>query len=132
MHLCKNEPHQKFQLTIALPFKCLLRRKSVNNSWKIKGYCLVYIMVRRCNWFFISWNCCYYKFIFLQIIFNFFWPELNNINLENMMFQEDGAKPHFVNETILLLNEHINNRVILRKCNLSWSLKSCDLTHLDF
>lgn len=66
------------------------------------------------------------------MITEFLWPELSNIGLKNMWFQQDGATPHFANQTIALLKEKFNGRVISRNGDVNWPARSCDLTPLDF
>ncbi|XP_065675584.1 uncharacterized protein LOC136091800 [Hydra vulgaris] len=57
------------------------------------------------------------------MITDFFVPRLNNHNVQELWFQQDGATCHTARATIDLLNETFGNRVISR---------SCDLTPLDY
>lgn len=41
------------------------------------------------------------------MITEFLWPKLNNIDLKDMWFQQDGATPHFANQTIVLLKKNL-------------------------
>lgn len=67
-----------------------------------------------------------------NMITNFLWPELHDMDLENMWFQQDGATCHTGNETIDLLREKFPGRVISRRGDIDWPPRSCDLTPLDY
>lgn len=62
---------------------------------------------------------------------NFLWPELEDINVDDGYFQQDVATCHTINETIANLKETIPDRVISRRRDHIWPLRSCDLTPLD-
>ena len=47
-----------------------------------------------------------------EMITDFFWHELENMDLVNMWFQQDGATCHTANATLNLLHEKFPNRVI--------------------
>ncbi|EZA61679.1 hypothetical protein X777_10511, partial [Ooceraea biroi] len=66
------------------------------------------------------------------MIQTFFWHQLNDLDLENMWFQQDEATCHTADETIALLQEKFSERVISRRGNVNWPQRSCDLTPLDF
>lgn len=68
----------------------------------------------------------------LQMITNFLWPELEDMNVDDMWFQQDGATCHTANETMALLREKFNGRVISQRGDVDWPPRSCDLTPLDF
>lgn len=55
-----------------------------------------------------------------QMLTVFFQAELNNINLECMWFQQDGPTRHYTNETVKLLKEQFNIRVISRNGGVNW------------
>jgi len=57
----------------------------------------------------------------------FLWPKLNNIDLDDIWFQQDGATLHFANDTINLLREKFSGRVISRNGDVNWPPRSCDL-----
>ena len=63
---------------------------------------------------------------------NFFWPELAEMDLRNMWFQQDGATCHTSHQTINLLNTKFGNRIISRNGPINWPARSCDLTPCDF
>ena len=67
-----------------------------------------------------------------EMITGFLWPELKNIDLEDMWFQQDGATSHFAKKTIELLKEKFNDRIISRNSGVNWPPRSCDLTPLDY
>ncbi|KAG8297997.1 hypothetical protein J6590_108292 [Homalodisca vitripennis] len=67
-----------------------------------------------------------------EMITDYLWPEIEDRDLDNMWFQEDGATCHTSNETMALLCEKFNGRVISRRSDVNWPPRSCDLTSLDF
>ncbi|GFW89093.1 putative LOC100569746 [Trichonephila clavipes] len=56
---------------------------------------------------------------------NFFIPELNNHDVQELWFQQDGATCHTARATIDLLKDTFGDR-------LNWPPRSCDLTPLDY
>lgn len=67
-----------------------------------------------------------------NMITDFFWHELDDFDLEDMWFQQDGATCHTSRDTINLLREKFNDRVISRNADVTWPPRSCDITPLDF
>lgn len=67
-----------------------------------------------------------------EMITNFLWPELEDMDVDDMWFQQDGATCHTANETMALLRNKFNGRVISRNGDVNWPPRSCDLTPLDF
>jgi len=67
-----------------------------------------------------------------EMLSEFLWPELDNIDLDDIWFQQDGATPHFANETITLLRTKFPGRIIARNGDVNWPPRSCDLTPLDY
>ncbi|GFT23543.1 uncharacterized protein TNCV_3510481 [Trichonephila clavipes] len=65
------------------------------------------------------------------MITNFFIPELNNHDVQELWFQ-DGASCHTARATIDLLKDTFGDRLISRFGPVNWSLRSCDLTPLDY
>jgi len=63
---------------------------------------------------------------------NYFWHQLDNIGIEDMWFQQDGATCHTARETMQLLHTKFPGRVISRFGEQNWPPRSCDLTPLDF
>ncbi|GFU77923.1 putative DD41D transposase [Trichonephila clavipes] len=66
------------------------------------------------------------------MITNFFFPELNNHDFQEMWFQQDGATCHTARATIDLLKDTFGDRLISRFVPVNWPPRSCDLTPLDY
>ncbi|GFW99030.1 putative transposable element [Trichonephila clavipes] len=66
------------------------------------------------------------------LITNFFIPELNNHDVQELWFQQDGATYHTARATIDLLKDTFGDRLISRFGPVNWPPKSCDLTPLDY
>lgn len=67
-----------------------------------------------------------------DMITRFFLPQLDDIDVANMWFQQDGATCHTARETLQLLHETFPGRVLSRFGDQNWPPRSCDLTPLDF
>ncbi|GFV62981.1 DDE_3 domain-containing protein [Trichonephila clavipes] len=65
------------------------------------------------------------------LITNFFIPELNNHDVQELWFQQDGATCHTARATIDLLKDTFGDRLISRFGPVNWPPRSCDLTPLD-
>ncbi|GFW75032.1 DUF4817 domain-containing protein [Trichonephila clavipes] len=66
------------------------------------------------------------------MITNFFIPELNNHDVQELWFQQDGATCHTTRATIDLLKDTFGDRLISRFGPVNWPPRSCDLTSLDY
>ncbi|GFW66383.1 uncharacterized protein TNCV_3433451 [Trichonephila clavipes] len=66
------------------------------------------------------------------MITNFFIPELNNHDVQELWFQQDGATCHTARATIDLLKVMFGVRLISRFGPVNWPPRSCDLTPLDY
>ncbi|GFV74918.1 uncharacterized protein TNCV_1041561 [Trichonephila clavipes] len=66
------------------------------------------------------------------MITNFFIPELNNHDVQELWFQQDGATCHTARATIDLLQDTFGDRLISRFGPVNWPPRSCDLTPLDY
>ncbi|GFV23495.1 uncharacterized protein TNCV_4782061 [Trichonephila clavipes] len=66
------------------------------------------------------------------MITNFFIPELNNHDVQELGFQQDGATCHTARATIDLLKDTFGDRLISRFGHVNWPPRSCDLTPLDY
>ncbi|GFW60926.1 putative DD41D transposase [Trichonephila clavipes] len=66
------------------------------------------------------------------MITNFFIPELNNHDVQELWFQQDGATCHTARATIDLLKDTFGDRLISRFGPVNWPPRSCDLTALDY
>ncbi|GFV58406.1 uncharacterized protein TNCV_1657681 [Trichonephila clavipes] len=65
------------------------------------------------------------------MITNFFIPELNNHDVQELWFQQDSATCHTARATIDLLKDTFD-RLISRFGPVNWPPRSCDLTPLDY
>ncbi|GFX60693.1 transposable element Tc3 transposase [Trichonephila clavipes] len=65
-------------------------------------------------------------------ITNFFIPELNNHDVQELWFQQDGAICQTARATIDLLKDTFGDRLISRFGPVNWPPRSCDLTPLDY
>ncbi|GFW19618.1 uncharacterized protein TNCV_1605091 [Trichonephila clavipes] len=65
------------------------------------------------------------------MITNFFIPELNNHDVQELWFQQDGATCHTARATIDLLKDTFGDHLISRFGPVNWPPRSCDLTPLD-
>ena len=66
------------------------------------------------------------------MINEFLWPELEDMDVDDIYSQQDGATCHTSGETIGLLRENFPRRVIPRNGNYNWPPRSWDSTPLDF
>ncbi|GFS62367.1 putative DD41D transposase [Trichonephila clavipes] len=66
------------------------------------------------------------------MITNFFIPELNNHDVQELWFQEDGETFHTARATIYLLKDTFGDRLISRFGPVNWPSRSYDLSPLDY
>ncbi|GFV30644.1 uncharacterized protein TNCV_2865831 [Trichonephila clavipes] len=66
------------------------------------------------------------------MITNFFIPELNNHDVQELWFQQNGATCHTARATIDLLKDTLGDRLISHFGPVNWPPRSCDLTPLDY
>ncbi|GFW60117.1 uncharacterized protein TNCV_1389301 [Trichonephila clavipes] len=66
------------------------------------------------------------------MITNFFIPELNNHDVQELWLQQDGATCHTARVTTDLLKDTFGDRLISRFGPVNWPPRSCDLTPLDY
>ncbi|GFV10737.1 uncharacterized protein TNCV_1755751 [Trichonephila clavipes] len=66
------------------------------------------------------------------MITNFFIPELNNHDVQELWLQQDGATCHTARATIDLLKDTFGDHLISRFGPVNWPPRSCDLTPLDY
>ncbi|GFW08835.1 putative LOC100569746 [Trichonephila clavipes] len=57
---------------------------------------------------------------------------MNNHDVQELWFQQDGATCHTARATIDLLKDTFGDRLISRFGPVNWPLRSCDLTPLDY
>lgn len=67
-----------------------------------------------------------------NMIKEYFWHQIDDLELKDMWFQQDGATCHTSSVTIDLLREKFDDRVISRNAGVRWPPRSCDITPLDF
>lgn len=67
-----------------------------------------------------------------SMITDFLWPKLNDMDVADMWFQQDGATCHTAHATMEILHERFEGTVISRGGDVNWPPRSCDLTPLDF
>ncbi|GFX15270.1 transposable element Tcb2 transposase [Trichonephila clavipes] len=58
---------------------------------------------------------------------NFFIPELNNHDVQELWFQQDGATCHTTRATIDLLKDTLGDRLISRFGPVNWPPRSCEI-----
>ena len=66
-----------------------------------------------------------------SMITNFLWPQLKEVDLDNIWFQRDQATCHTARATTELLREKFEDSIISRNYDIEWPSRSCDLTPLD-
>ncbi|GFW92869.1 uncharacterized protein TNCV_3495021 [Trichonephila clavipes] len=66
------------------------------------------------------------------MITNFFIPESNNHDVQELRFQKDGATCHTARATIDLVKDTFGDRLISCFGPVNWPPRSCDLTPLDY
>ncbi|GFV58299.1 DUF4817 domain-containing protein [Trichonephila clavipes] len=66
------------------------------------------------------------------MITNFFIPELNNHDVQELWFEQDGPTCHTARATIDLLKDTFGDRLISRFGPVNLPPRSCDLTPLDY
>lgn len=67
-----------------------------------------------------------------DMITSFLWPKIEENNLHELWFQQDGATCHTMTDTIALLRQKFPGRVISRRGDKEWPPRSCDLSPLDY
>ena len=66
------------------------------------------------------------------MINKFLWPELEDMDVDDVYSQQDGATYHTSSGTIGLLREKFPDRMIFRNGDYNLPPRSSDLTPLDF
>ena len=62
----------------------------------------------------------------------FFFKQIEEADLDNIWFQQDGATCHTANATLNLLRPIFENHIINKRGDVNWHPRSCDLTPLDY
>ena len=66
------------------------------------------------------------------MINEFLWPELKDMDVDDVYYQQDSATCYTSGETIDVLREKFPFRMISRNGDYNWPPISCDSTPLDF
>ena len=66
------------------------------------------------------------------MINEFLWLELEDMDVDDVYFQQNRTTCYTSGETIGLLREKFPGRVISRNCDCNWPPKSCALAPVDF
>lgn len=61
-----------------------------------------------------------------------FWTIIDDMDIADKWFQQDGATSHTATETMNLLQTKFPDRIISRNSAVNWPARSCDLTPLDY
>ena len=61
------------------------------------------------------------------MINQFLFPIIDDMDTDDIWFQQDGATCHTANETINLLKETFGESIISRNGPVNWAPRSCDL-----
>lgn len=69
---------------------------------------------------------------YLELLQNNIVPAINNLNLEDVWYQHDGAPPHSSRAVINYLNQTFTNRWIGRGGPVQWPPRSPDMSPNDF
>ena len=67
-----------------------------------------------------------------NMIEEFFLPSLEEMNVRNVWFQQDGATAHTARDSMNLLRQHFPDRLISLRGDLQWPARSPDLTPCDY
>ena len=100
------------------------------------SHCLVRILVQRHNWviFLRKWarRGRYSQWRSLSVhIDEFLFTKIEEEDIGNIWFQQDGATCHIGKATLDVLRPVFENRIINHRNDVVWPPRSCDLTPLD-
>ena len=62
----------------------------------------------------------------------FLFSKIEENEMDDIWFQQDGASCHTANVTINLMRTVFENQIISRNSDVNWPPRSCDLTPLDY
>ena len=62
----------------------------------------------------------------------FFFTKIEEDDIGNIWFQQDGAKCHTAEATLDVFHPVFEDRIICRRADVVWPPWSCDLTPLDY
>ncbi len=63
---------------------------------------------------------------------NELFPKIEEDDMDDIWFQQDGATCHTAKVTLELLATVFENRIISRNSDINWPPRSCDLSPLDY
>lgn len=69
---------------------------------------------------------------YVEMIQEFFLPTLNEMDVGDVWFQQDGATAHTARISMTLLRQHFQERLISLRGDLHWPARSPDLAPCDF
>ncbi|VEN34326.1 unnamed protein product [Callosobruchus maculatus] len=61
----------------------------------------------------------------------FLWPELDNIHITDLSFQQDGATSHTSDATLEVVRQTFGDWIITRRAFIDWPPRSCQDHHAD-
>jgi len=67
-----------------------------------------------------------------DMLTDFFFPQIDEINADDIMFQQNDATCHTADVTMEILREQFGESLISRNGPHNWPPRSCDLTPLDY
>ena len=73
-----------------------------------------------------------YYYYYRAMLSKFFFKQIEEEDLDNIWFQQDGATCHTAKAALNLLRPIFENRIISKRGDVNWLPRSCDLTQLDY
>ena len=70
----------------------------------------------------------YYRVMLNEFLFT----EIEEENIDNIWFQQNGATCHTAEATLDVLHTVFEDRIISRRTHVIWPPQNCDLTQLDY
>lgn len=67
-----------------------------------------------------------------QMLTSYFLPAIEDMDTDNMWFQQDGATCHTTRDNMAIIRSRFEQRLISRFSEFNWPSRSCDLNPLDF
>jgi len=69
---------------------------------------------------------------YVNMLQEFFFPRLDELDLGDIWFQQDGATAHTSRASMAVLREHFSERLISIRGDFEWPARSADLAPCDF
>ena len=66
------------------------------------------------------------------MINEFLFTKIEEKDIDNIWFQQDGATCHTAEAALDILRSVFENRIISHRADVVWTPQSCDLTPLDY